>query len=119
MKRLVPILFLVMLAACVREPELPIGSGTYQFKHKFAEHPSMPSIDVTVTIEGRQIKVVNERETSVFPEGIIAEGVLYWHPGSRQWIIGDSQSDREAAEVGGCSDGPEVVDLIGRVYWTC
>lgn len=79
----------------------------------------MSSIDVTVTIDGRRIKVVNERATSVFPEGILTEGTLYWHPGSRQWIIVESQSDREATEVGGCSDGPEVVDLVGKIYWTC
>lgn len=119
MKRLVPILFLALLTACSNEPELPIKPGAYRFQHKFAEHPSMPSIGVAVVIEGRRIRVVNELGTSVFPKGILAEGILLWHPGSRQWIIGESQSDREAVDVGGCSDGPEVIDLVGKVYWTC
>lgn len=26
---------------------------------------------------------------------------------------------RGACFVGGCSDGPEVIDLEERIYWTC
>lgn len=79
----------------------------------------MPSIKVAVMIDGRRVKVVNEQATDVFPKGILAEGILLWHPGSGQWIIGKSEDDREAVDVGGCSDGPEVIDLASKVYWTC
>ena len=58
---------------------------------------------------------VNQR----FSRGVIAEGELTWHARSRQWIIGVESADKDADEVGGCSDGPEVVDLVARVYWTC
>ena len=42
-----------------------------------------------------------------------------WHPASKRWIIGEKPSDRSLQEVGGCSDGPEVVDLVRKIYWTC
>ena len=112
-------MLLVLLAACSSEPELPIESGTYRFQHKFAEHPSMPSIEVTVVIDGRRVKIVNEQATDVFPKGTLAKGILLWHPDSRQWIIGKNKADREVSDVGGCSDGPEVIDLTDKVYWTC
>ena len=42
-----------------------------------------------------------------------------WHSASGQWIIGQSPADKAAAEVGGCSDGPPVIDLTARIFWTC
>ena len=30
-------------------------------------------------------------------------------------VTGDAGAD----EVGGCSDGPTVIDLVARIYWTC
>lgn len=54
-----------------------------------------------------------------FPKGTIAEGTLMWHPKTKEWIIGLEAGDRDAVEVGGCSDGPEVVDLKKRIFWTC
>lgn len=40
-------------------------------------------------------------------------------PAALQWVIVRSEADRHATEVGGCSDGPEVVDLQQKIYWTC
>lgn len=106
------------LASAV-EPMLPIRSGLYAFQHKFAEQPEAPSIRLLAQISGRHIVLINEAQSSVFPKGVIAEGNLMWHAKSGQWIISQSPLDRLADEVGGCSDGPEVVDLEHRVYWTC
>lgn len=119
MKRLAVAMFAVCVSACSKEPTPPIASGVYQFQHKFAEHPSMPSIEVKVIVESRRIKIVNEQATDVFPGGILADGEILWHAGSKQWIIGKNESDKDAAEVGGCSDGPEVIDLANKIYWTC
>ncbi len=96
-----------------------IQSGQYTFQHKFAEQPNMESISVTAKIDGRHIVLINESDSDVFPKGVIAEGTLMWHQASKQWIIGHNNSDRLATEVGGCSDGPEVVDLTNKIYWTC
>ena len=79
----------------------------------------MPSGQVTATINGTHIVLVAPQAFGPFPAGVLAEGELMWHPTSKQWIIGQAPSDRSLQDVGGCSDGPEVVDLIGKVYWTC
>ena len=42
-----------------------------------------------------------------------------WHAASQQWIIGHEASDKSVSDVGGCSNGPETVDLVNKVYWTC
>lgn len=101
------------------EPAMPLASGRHAFQHRFAEHPTIPSIEVRVEIEGTHIVVVNPRASPPFPAGTLAEGQLMWHAASRQWIIGQDAADRVAREVGGCSDGPETVDLVNRIYWTC
>jgi hypothetical protein len=98
---------------------LPIADGDYVFQHRFAEHPDMPSVALAAAIKGSHITLSNSQPSDVFPSGIIAEGSLMWHARTRQWIIGDSLSDKGATEVGGCSAGPEVVDLQNRIYWTC
>jgi hypothetical protein len=116
-------LFLALLTslagsdASSQRPSLP--SGLYVFEHRFAEHPDMASIELSVRIDGSHIVVVNAETSDVFPKGILAEGTLMWHEASGKWIIGDSQEDRFAKDVGGCSDGPEVVDLRKKIYWTC
>ena len=79
----------------------------------------MPSVALTAIVDGAHIVLTNSAESSALPKGVVAEGTLLWHPASGQWIIGTSPADAAAKEVGGCSDGPEVIDLRNRVYWTC
>jgi hypothetical protein len=74
---------------------------------------------VDVLIAGPHVTVINPGANDGFPEGVIAEGTLAWHAPSRQWIIANDPSDATVAEVGGCSGGPDVIDLGHRVYWTC
>jgi hypothetical protein len=100
-------------------PPLPIASGQYTFRHRFAEQPDLPSITLAATIRGHHIVLVNPGESGVFPHGVVAEGSLMWNVAIRQWVIGTEASDRTTREAGGCSEGPEVVDLVNRTYWTC
>lgn len=103
------------------DPPFPIRTGQYQFQMKDAEFPTMPSVSVRVTVDGTHVEVVvADPLSNVFPNGaLIDEGILMWHPASHHWIIGHDASDRNAAEVGGCSAGPAVVDVKKRIYWTC
>jgi hypothetical protein len=110
--------FLVSCAAA-SPPAVPLSTGQYTFQHRYAEHPDMPSVLMVARIDGTHITLVNNTPSSAFPKGVVAEGVLMWHAASKQWIIGQQPSDGRAKEVGGCSDGPEVVDLKNKVYWTC
>lgn len=119
----VPVLLLTTLIfpglGFAKAPEMPIQPGSYVFTHRFAEHPEMGSISLQVVIEGRHIVLTNETPSDVLPLGVIAEGDLVWHARTNQWIIAQGDEDAEAAEVGACSDGPEVVDLVEKVYWSC
>lgn len=79
----------------------------------------MRSIELRVHIRGLKIRVYNDQGSALFPRGVISEGVLTWHPVSGQWFIAETPEEEHASEVGGCSDGPFVVDLVRRIFWTC
>jgi len=118
----VSVVFISLLAAWTlasAAPRLPIPSGSYTFQHRFAEQPNITGMHVLAKINGRHIVLVNRDKPSGFPPGVIAEGTLMWHAGTKQWIIGNKASDRYTKVVGGCSDGPEVIDLQKKIYWTC
>lgn len=99
----------------------PLSDGEYVFKHMYAEaeHYKINSIEVLVKISGNHVVVINNTHSDVFPMGVLEEGTLMWHSESGQWIIGTLPSDSEAAEVGGCTDGPTAIDIQNRIYWTC
>ena len=111
----------ILASACsaAGDPQIPLASGQYVFQHRFAEHPTIPSIQLHVTITDSHIVVVNPTASDPFPAGVLAEGQLMWHTASKQWVIGNEASDKMAQDVGGCSDGPDVVDLADKIYWTC
>jgi hypothetical protein len=113
------ILFVPLAYSAEIKRDLPIKNGDYQFQHKYAEHPHLKSIHFLVKIRGSHIAVSNAERSDVFPIGLIEEGTLMFHVGGQEWIISTSPNDIKAKEVGGCSDGPNVVDLIKKIYWTC
>ena len=106
-------------AAPAAKHKIPLKPGTYTFQHRFSEQPDLGTGPVLVTIKGGKITVFNPHANNVFPKGVLARGNLVWHRKSKQWIISTDPSDNDAEEVGGCSDGPEVVDLQKRIYRTC
>ena len=116
---LIAVATVVSACSAASAPAIPLTSGQYVFQHRFAEHPTIPSIKLQVTISGSHIVVVNPTASDPFPAGTLAEGQLMWHAASQQWIIGHEASDKSASDVGGCSDGPETVDLVNKIYWTC
>jgi hypothetical protein len=97
----------------------PIADGHYTFLVKFAEQPNMTGGHLDIELRGEHIRVTSKPNSSVFPAGLVEEGILLWHAATKQWIIGQHEADAETAEVGGCSDGPLVVDLEKKVFWTC
>jgi len=120
MKRSIALIaLLTSLAAQGSTLPPPLPSSQYAFQHKFAEQPKLPGTPLVAQINEFHIVLINESNSAIFPQGPIAEGTLMWHAASGQWIIGHSDSDRHAQSVGGCSDGPEVVDLVQKIYWTC
>jgi hypothetical protein len=112
---------LISVSAVAGEQKIPLKDGEYIFEHKYteAEQHNIKSISLIVTIMGYHIVVTNRVRFDVFPEGVVEEGTLMWHSKSGQWIIGTSAPDKDADEAGGCTDGPTVIDLEKRIYWTC
>lgn len=114
------LLLLCLLPLAVGAVERPsLRDGEYAFRHRSAEHPNLRAHPLVARITGTRLVLVNRKPSSVFPLGVVAEGELMWHAASKQWVLGRDPADRTAEEVGGCSDGPEVMDLMKRVYWTC
>src|SRR6478735_3168810 len=50
----------------------PLADGDYTFQHRFAEHPSIPSVPMQRIRDGR-ITVTNNMPATPFPVGIVAE----------------------------------------------
>ena len=110
----------VVLSSSVQaDPALPIKSGEYIFQHRDAEFPNSPGFPVRVTIRGDKITVINPKPYGPIPSGVIDQATLMWHSTTNQWILSHSDADREAPEVGGCGDGPNVIDIETRIIWTC
>ena len=97
----------------------PPRDGSYRFEHRYAEHASLPGFAVTVVVRKGRVSVINPQAEDQFPRGTIDGGLLLWNHPTRQWIIGQSAADAYSDNVGGCSDGPTVVDFQRRIYWTC
>ncbi len=112
---------LLALAGChaASGPPIPLPSGEYEFTHRFAEQPNISGFRLTVLINGANVVVMNPKASDPFPAGAIDEGTLMWHAATEQWVIGHEPADRSVHDVGGCSGGPEVIDLQNRIYWTC
>lgn len=77
------------------------------------------SIKLEVMIDNPKIVVRSNEESKIWSTGTIEEGELFFHKSSQKWIIIHSYEDKNALEIGGCTDGPTVVDLINKIYWTC
>jgi len=105
-----------LFASCSQK--IPIANGSYVFQHKYAEHPTLKSILLNVEINGSHINVTNNSDSDIWPKGHVEDGKLFFHSFGR-WIIIQNNDDKTSEEIGGCSDGPTVVDLEKKVYWTC
>ena len=97
----------------------PIAEGTHTFVVRLAEHPKMTGGHLDAEVRGRYIRLTAKPNSSIFPAGLVDEGTLLWHAASKQWIIGHEDADAKAEEVGGCTNGPLVVDLERKILWMC
>lgn len=101
--------------------EIP-PDGKYRYDIAFAEwNGKSMGEKVTVVIKGDSVKVIyegNGQLTLTEPGEIIDEGILRKHK-SGKWIISKSENDTEIDEIGGCTDGPSVIDFKNKKYWMC
>ena len=115
MKKIIGCIFILLLSlSCFGQ--LP-KSGTYIYK--FCEDEFGKCIQkCKVVIKGKNIAVYALQGLSVKKGTIIEKGIIMKHK-SGVWIIGRKKSDTLIREIGGCSDGPRIINFKKKEYHTC
>jgi hypothetical protein len=95
-------------------------SGTYIFKYCDLEYDNSCYSTCRVVIKGTHITVYATKElsknrTSTNEGDIIDHGIILKHE-SGKWIIGKSQKDKHAKEIG--VNGPAILDFEKKQYLT-
>ena len=112
------LLFLVYFHTRAQIPK----DGTYTYKIAFAEWGGKSlGATCTVKIKGNSIKIIHNGKGNLTGNkgDILDEGIIMKHAKTGQWIIGHSRKDKNAKEVGGCSEGPSVIDFKHKKWWSC
>ena len=75
----------------------------------------------TVIIKGDSIKIVHNGKGNLTGEkgDILDEGIIMKHKNSGKWIIGHHPKDIYAKEIGGCSEGPSIIDFKHKIWRSC
>ena len=96
---------------------IPQGKMTYELY--FAEFGGrMENLPVEIQINGNKIIVYNSEKNPLTGGKIIIEGILLKHK-SGKWIIGETETDHIAEEIGGCSGGPTPIDFETKIIEWC
>lgn len=94
-------------------------SGTYTYTIAFAEWQGQSlGATCTVIIKGDSITVINNGSITGKKGDIIDAGIIMKHK-TGAWVIGHSKDDKQAAEIGGCTGGPTVVEFRTKKVWLC
>ncbi len=115
-------IFLIFVAtnAEAGEKRVPLKSGDYKFRYCDIEYENPICFDgLDVKILGQEIWVSNNTDNLTGSKGLMEHGTLFWHKGTHQWIIVTKPEDKNAVEVGGCSDGPRTINLKNRTFYSC
>lgn len=96
------------------------ANGTYIYDVAFAEWNGQSNgATVQVKIQGDSVFVYHNGGNLSGKSGELLDcGIILWHK-SNQWIIGHIPTDKNAVEVGGCSDGPSVIDFKKKTFGLC
>jgi hypothetical protein len=97
-------------------------NGTYTYSIAWAEwNGNSLGATCTVIIKGDSIKVIHNGKPNVTgKKGDIYDlGIIMRHVKTGKWIIGHSPKDKYAKQIGGCSDGPSVIDFKNKKFWSC
>ena len=110
---------LLILSFNFIEAQIP-KSGTYIYKISFAEsNGKLTGAKCKVIIDNNKIKIINIGEKLSGKKGeVITEGIIMKHK-SGKWIIGKDKKDKNAKEIGGCTNGPIEIDFKNMIIWLC
>ncbi|UPK67427.1 hypothetical protein [Chitinophaga filiformis] len=120
MKHIIITLLLFVIYACKSYAQRP-KNGTYTYQVAFAEYQGRSlGATVLVKIKGDSIYVIHNGNNLSGKKGEVIDcGIIMQHRKTGEWIIGHHSSDKLAPYVGGCSDGPRVIDFVHKKFWLC
>ena len=94
-------------------------NGTYIYSVAFVESNGKITRNAfRVIIKDNEIKIVNNGILSGEKEEIIEQGIILKHK-SGEWIIAHNESDVNLEEIGGCTNGPIIIDFKKKIVWFC
>lgn len=97
--------------------EIPQGSFTYElYMAEFSGR--MKKVECSAIIVGKNITVTQTENSNLSGGKTIIKGTIMKHK-SGKWIIGQNPEDKEAEEIGGCSDGPTPIDFETKIIEWC
>ncbi|MDN4165922.1 hypothetical protein QWY31_10435 [Cytophagales bacterium LB-30] len=109
----------LLFSVSIAKGQIP-KSGIYEYTVAFAEWEGKSlGASVTVVISGDSITIINNGSLSGVKGEIIEIGRIIKHKYTSKWIIATKPEDEFAEEVGGCSDGPRIIDFKNKKWWTC
>ena len=111
-------LTLLLVIAYAQKPR----NGTYTYKIAYAEWGGKTmGATCMVVIKGDSIKIIhNGRKGITGNKGdILDQGIIMKHTRTGKWIIGHRPADKNAKEIGGCSEGPAIIEFSKKLFWTC
>lgn len=113
------LLFLLSIAALNVHAQKP-KNGTYKYTIAFAEWQGKSlGSTCTVRISGDSITIINNGTVSGKKGEVIESGLIMKHIRTGKWIVAHSPADKYAKEIGGCTDGPPVIDFKNKKFWLC
>jgi hypothetical protein len=120
MKSIVIILLLFIISVNNTYAQQP-KNGTYTYQVAFSEWQGKSlGATVLVKIKGDSIYVIHNGGNLSGKKGEVIDcGIIMKHRRTGKWIIGHNPGDKDAQEVGGCSEGPSVVDFNHKKFWLC
>jgi hypothetical protein len=95
-------------------------NGTYSYKIAFEEWQGKSlGATCTVIIKGDSIIVLNNGTITGKKGDILDRGIIMKHKKTGKWIIAQNANDKNAKEIGGCTNGPAVIDFKHKKYHSC
>lgn len=96
-------------------------NGTYIYDVAFDEWQGRShGATVLVKVKGDSIYIIHNGGNLSGKKGEIIDcGIIMKHRKSGAWIIGHKAGDIDAPVVGGCSDGPSVIDFKRKKFRLC
>ncbi|WP_188440612.1 hypothetical protein [Planktosalinus lacus] len=94
-----------------------IPQGTFNYEMYFAEFGGrMENSTCNVEIKDNRIKVLQDGTTNFMGGKVIFEGLVIRHK-SDVWILARDEEDKNAEEIGGCTEFPVIYFDCKLIEW--